>query len=209
MTITSIQEYDKKKVLIQLDGHLIFPLYKSETKTFRLQEGEEISQEAYEEIVKTLLPRRAKLRAMNLLLKRSYTREGLKRKLVEGKYPESIVTEALEYVESYGYINDDRYAEEYIRCYCETRSKRRIMQDLYAKGVDKETSECAWMRYEALNNPIDEVAQIKEVLRKKKYNPKSAERKESVRVMNYLYRKGYGMENIVYCMKCDDIFTNL
>ena len=204
MTITSIQEYDKKKVLIQLDGHLIFPLYKTECKEFNLKEGEEILPEIYAEIMERILPKRTKLRAMHLLQKRSYTREGLRRKLSEGKYPEQIIEEALDYVASYRYIDDDRYAEEYIRCYCESRSKRRIMQDLYAKGVSKEVAEAAWLRYEGLNHPIDEKAQIMELLRKKKYDSLHTERKEKIKIMNYLYRKGYSTENIMCCMECDE-----
>ena len=187
MTITSIQEYDKKKVLIQLDGHLIFPLYRSECKHFDLQEGEEIAPEIYNEIMDKILSKRVKLRAMNLLQKRSYTREGLRRKLEEGKYPEQVINEALDYVASYRYIDDDRYAEEYIRCYCESRSKRRIMQDLYAKGVEKEVSEAAWVRYEMLNQPVDEKMQIMELLHKKKYDPLHTEHKEKLKINYYHY----------------------
>lgn len=209
MTITSIQEYDKRKVLIQLDGHLIFPLYKSEVAKWHLLEGEDISAEVYSEIMEKILPKRARLRAIHLLQKRSYTRESLRRKLADGKYPEDIITEALDYVESYGYIDDERYAAEYIRCYCESRSKRRIMQDLFVKGISKDVAERAWTYHEALNEPVDEVAQIKELLRKKRFDAEIADHKETARVMNYLYRKGYSTENIMYCVKCDEYYTNL
>ncbi len=204
MTITAILEYDKRKVLIQLDEHLIFPLYKSEVNKFGLSENQDMPLEVYAEIMEEILPKRAKLRAMHLLQKRSYTREGLRIKLTEGKYPEHIITEAIDYMASYRYIDDERYAEEYIRCYCEKRSRRRIMQDLYAKGISKDVAERAWNHYEALNEPIDEMAQIKELLRKKQFDTQSADRKEVAKVMNYLYRKGYSTENISYCMKCQD-----
>lgn len=209
MTITSILEYDKRKVLIQLDGHLTFPLYKSEVDKLHLLEGEDISAEVYSQIMEKILPKRVKLRVMHLLQKRSYTREGLRRKLAEGKYPEDIIVEALDYVESYGYIDDERYAAEYIRCYCESRSKRRIMQDLFVKGISKDVAESAWMHHEALNEVVDEVAQIKELLRKKQFDAVGADRKETAKVMNYLYRKGYSTENIMYCVKCDEYYTSL
>lgn len=209
MIITSIQEYDKKKVLIRLDEHLIFPLYKTEVRRLGLEEGKEILAEAYGEIMEQILPKRVKMRAMYLLQKRSYTREGLRRKLEEGKYPKEIIEDALDYVESYRYIDDERYAEEYIRCYCESRSKRRIMQELYVKGVSKEQAESAWIRHELLNEPIDEIAQIKALLQKKKYDPTTAERKETARIMNYLYRKGYKSDSIFQCIKCDEYYTNL
>lgn len=209
MTITSIREYDKRKVLIQLDEHLIFPLYKAEVNKFHLSEGDDMPAEAYSEIMENILPKRAKLRAMNLLQKRSYTREALRRKLMEGKYPEYIVTKAIRYVESYGYIDDKRYAEEYIRCYGESRSKRRIMQDLLVKGIANEVAERAWEHYEAKNGPMNEISQIKALLRKKHYDARNADYKETMRIMNYLYRKGYGTENIISCMKCDELYTNM
>lgn len=200
MMITSIREYDKKKVLVQLDGHLIFPLYKGEVQKYHLAEGEELSQRVYTELVEEVLSKRVKLRAMNLLQKHSYTREGLRRKLLEGKYPDFLIEEALDYVTKYRYLDDDRYAQEYIRCYSENRSKRRIMQDLSAKGVCQEIIERAWEDYEAINAPVDEKAQVLELLRKKSFDASTADRKEAARMMSFLYRKGYGMDIINQCI---------
>ena len=203
MIVTDILDYDKRKVLVQLDGYLVFPMYKSEVTKYRLIKDAELSDAAYIDIVKVLLPKRVKLRAMELLKKRSYTRYGLKRKLLEGRYPEELVEEALDYVTSYGYLDDMRYTEEYIRCYCESRSKRRIMQDLFAKGVSTEVAEQAWQSYEAENQPVDEVAQIMELLRKKNFHPDTADSKETARIMNFLYRKGYSMESINFCIRTE------
>ncbi len=204
MTITSILEYDKRKVLVQLDEHFIFPLYKGEVMKYHLVQGEEITEEVYSEIIGEVLPKRVKLRAMNLLMKRSYTREGLRRKLAEGKYPDELIEIALDYVTSYNYLNDSRYAEEYIRCYCESRSKRRIMQDLYTKGVSSEVAENAWIKYEMQNETIDETEQITKLLHKKKFDAASADRKETAKIMSFLYRKGYSMDSIMRCMQCDE-----
>ena len=200
MIITSILEYDKRKVLIQVDEHCVFPLYKSEVNKWNLAEGCTMPLDIYADIMEKLLPKRVRLRAMHLLQRRSYTREGLRRKLTEGKYPEYIISDALDYMESYHYIDDERYAEEYIRCYCEKRSKRRILQDLYGKGISNEVAEGAWQRYEALNEPVDEEAQIRVLLQKKHYDAQCADHKETTRVMNYLYRKGYSIESIMRCM---------
>lgn len=203
MIVTDILDYDKRKVLVQLDEYLVFPLYKSEVTKYHVIKGAELSGEAYTELMEELLPKRMKLRAMHLLQKRSYTREGLKRKLSEGRYPEAIVEMALDYVTSYGYLDDMRYAEEYIRCYCESRSKRRILQDLSAKGVKADKAELAWQKYEAENSPANEDEQIMELLRKKHFDAGTADRKETMRIMNFLYRKGYGMDSIKRCIKAD------
>ena len=42
------------------------------------------------------------------------TEKKLRQKLVEGKYPEDIIDIALAYVKSYGYIDDEAYARDYM-----------------------------------------------------------------------------------------------
>lgn len=203
MLVTDIFDYDKRKVLVQLDGYLMFPLYKGEVTKYRLQKDCEISDAVRIEIVEGLLPKRVKLRAMNLLQKRSYTTVGLRRKLLEGHYPEAMVEAAIEYVTSYGYLDDVRYAEEYIRCYSEKRSKRRIMQDLFTKGISAVVAEQTWHQYELENIPVDEEGQIIELLCKKKFDTETADSKERIKMMNYLYRKGYSLDSINRCMKSE------
>ena len=73
MIVTGIEEMTKSRSKISIDGEFAFVLYKGELRHFHLLEGEEISEEDYEHIMKEILPKRAKLRAMNLLLKKDYT----------------------------------------------------------------------------------------------------------------------------------------
>ena len=204
MIVTDITEYNKKKVLIRLDEHLIFPLYIGEVHKYHIVSGEELSEEICRELLKNVLPKRVKLRAMNLLQKRSYTRMGLRHKLLESRYPDNMVDEALDYVMDYGYLDDSRYAEEYIRCFITSRSKRRILQELYNKGIDKETLDRVWTEFEAANEPVDEEAQIKSLLFKKHFNYEDADRKEIMKMMNYLYRKGYSADAIKRCISVDE-----
>lgn len=203
MIITAISEYDKKKVLVQLDWHLTFPLYKGELQKYHLKQGEQLSEDIYRELFEEVLSKRLKLRTMNLLQKRSYTREGLRKKLAEGNYPAFLIEDTLDYMASYRYIDDDRYAQEYIRCYSTSRSKRRIMQELYVKGISMETAQHAWEYQETVNAPVDEKAQIEELLRKKGFDAASADRKEILRMMNFLYRKGYSTDLIKQCIHMD------
>ncbi|MCP6059851.1 hypothetical protein NL388_31820, partial [Klebsiella pneumoniae] len=61
-----------------------------------------------------ILPKRAKIRAMHLLQKREYTVAQLKEKLEKGCYPERIIEDALDYVASFHYTDDLRFALQYI-----------------------------------------------------------------------------------------------
>ena len=204
MTVTDIIEYNTKKVLVRLDEHLVFPIYKGEIPKYHIICGEELSPEACRMLLEEVLPKRVKLRAMSLLQKRSYTRESLKRKLLENRYPEYMIEAALDYVTAYHYLDDDRYTEEYIRCYGATRSKRRILQELYRKGISQDIAERIWRQFEEENEPPDEVSQIRELMRKKGFYIDHADRKSIVKMMNYLYRKGYSTDNIRRCVSVEE-----
>ena len=82
-----------------------------------------------------VLPKRAKLRAMNLLQGREYTTAQLRTKLQQGYYPTEIIEQAIDYVAGFHYIDDLRYAVDYITYHEDSRSRRRIEQDLQGKGI--------------------------------------------------------------------------
>mgnify|MGYP001143073061 FL=1 len=73
MTVTKITEISKSRMKIEIDGETTFVLYKGEIRNGKIKEGEELEEKAYEEIMTKILPRRAKMRALNLLKGRSYT----------------------------------------------------------------------------------------------------------------------------------------
>lgn len=206
MEITNITEYNKTKVLVQLDEHLIFPLYKSELRIYRIAAGEELDEKVYQELFYEVLPKRVKMRAMHLLQKRDYTVAKLRQKLIESHYPENLVRIAVDYVSDYGYLDDVRYAENYIRSVCESKSRRKIEQDLYIKGVTAEDISAAWIRFEASDRSIDEVAQIKAYLQRKGYEAAKTDYKTTLKIMNALYRKGYSAEAIRKTIRVPDTY---
>ena len=82
MTVTAITEVSKKQCKICLDYELCFVLYKGELRQYGIAEGEELPEETRHKVLEELLPRRAKLRAMNLLQRRDYTERQLKDNLL-------------------------------------------------------------------------------------------------------------------------------
>ena len=144
MKVTRIEELTKSRSRVYLEEQFAFVLYKGELRSFHVAEGEELAPQDYETIMKQILPRRARLRAMNLLKGREYTVRQLHDKLRDGGYPEEIIADALAYVESFHYTDDLRYATAYITGHENSRSRRRIEQDLAARGIDPETAKKAW-----------------------------------------------------------------
>lgn len=194
MIVTKLVALDKKRSRVWLDEEFAFVLYKGELRRFKMVENAEISEKDYLEITQVILPKRAKLRAMNLLLKCSYTEKQLRDKLKDGEYSDEIINLAIDYVSSYGYIDDLRLAEEYIRNHIDSKSKRRLKMDLMNKGVSKDIIEKAFINTEDEGFTSDELEQAQNLLRKRGYyDCEKTERsaKEYAKQYNFLARKGF------------------
>ena len=206
MIVTAVEELSKSRSRVMIDGEVAFVLYKGELRLYHISVGEEITTKDYEAIMKEVLPKRAKLRAMNLLTKREYTEKQLRNKLREGQYPEKIIEEALSYVADFHYTDDLRYAVTYITDHESTRSRRRIEQDLTGKGICKETLERAWEEWEAKGGRQDEESMIRALLEKRKFNPETADWKERQKICAFLLRKGFSGEAVRRVLKSEFFF---
>lgn len=207
MIITKVVELTKSRVKIEIDGEFAFVLYKGELRVYGIKEGQEFAETAYNEIMTELLPKRAKLRAMNLLKSRSYTTAQLKEKLEMGGYPSKIAGEAIDYVASFGYVNDKQYAFDFIEYNKEAKSKNRIVNDLLKKGISSEVIEAAWEEAVGNNKQELEREQIIRWLQKKHFSSKTAAYEEKQKMMAFLYRKGFAIDTIRSVLSLD-ITTN-
>lgn len=203
MTVTDIVALDNKRSKIYIDGDFAFILYRGEIRSYGLHTGEEISSPVFIEITKTLIPKRAKLRAMNLLQKRDYTERKLRDKLKEGMYSEEIIDETIEYLKSYRYIDDERYAEDYIRYQMNIRSKNRIRQDLMGKGISQEVIDRLLTEAYSEENSDPELALCVNLLKKKHYDPDNTTYEEKQKIKAFLYRKGFGNDVISVALSLD------
>lgn len=201
MMVTQIVPITKSRSRILIDDKPAFVLYKGELRLFGLEENSEIAWEVYHRIMNEVLPKRAILRAMNLLKSKDYTEEELRRKLKGAEYPDSIAENAIQYVTSYGYIDDLRYAEGYISDYENRKTRKRIEMDLLRKGVSRTVMECAWREWEAKGGAADEKAMMEALLKKRNYDPLNASLKEKQRTYAFLMRKGFSADLIMDLLK--------
>ena len=191
MFVTQISGISKSRYRIYLDGQFAFVLYKGELRQYQIKENQELSEEIYQHIMTQILPKRAKLRSMNLLQSIDYTRKQLEDKLVLGEYPAECISEAIAYVESYGYIDDRRYARDFIEYNLQNKSKKRIETDLIRKGIAKDVIQEAFEELEVLGVEQDELAMACELLNKKKYCADTATKQEQQKMYGFLFRKGF------------------
>lgn len=196
MTVTQIEECSRSRIRVFIDEEFAFVLYKGELRSFHIRQGAELDEADYRQIMTELLPRRAKLRALNLLKSREYTVKQLGDKLKEGGYPEKIVEEALSYVAGYHYTDDLRYAVNFILRHEGSRSRRRIEQDLLGKGIDRPTLEKAWRDWEEQGGSQNEDEMVGELLAKKHFDPETAQLKERQRMYGFLMRKGFSQDTV-------------
>ena len=196
MQIVEITEMSRGRIRIRLENGTIFPLYRKEAAVFNISEGSELEVTAWDEICKTILQKRARKRAMYLLQKMDRTEQQLRAKRVQSEYPEEIVEDAIAYVRSYHYIDDVRYAENYVRCHQDTKSKMQIKIALTQKGVEREVIDHALE--ECLETDAEQL--ICRLLEKKRSNAETADEGERRRVYQYLARRGFRSSEILHCM---------
>lgn len=196
MTVTQLTDMGRGRYKVYIEDRPAFALYRGELNRLGIREGEEITEESLREIREEILPLRAKKRAMNLLQKREYTSSTLREKLRDGDYPEACIEEAVAYVESYGYVDDRRYTKDFIVYNLDRKSRMRIEQDLMRKGIHKDMIRAVFEELEESGTRQDEVAMIRGLLEKKKYDAKTADRQEKERLYASLYRKGFHADAI-------------
>lgn len=196
MTVTKIEKIDKKKSRIYIDERKAFVLYNSEIRKLEINLSEDISIDLYEYIMFEILKKRARSRALHLLEKQDRTKSQLIDKLKRSEYPEEIIDDAIEYVESYNYIDDMRYAKQYIRLGCYKKSKKQLFFDLQKKGIDKSV---ACIAYDEIAVEIDMKEEEDNIIRKiiaKKIPDNNATQKDIQKTYRYLLSKGFSYDEI-------------
>lgn len=136
---------------------------------------------------------RAKHRALYILERCDRTEQELRTRLSRNYEPE-IVEEAIRYVKQYDYINDKRYAVNYLKSRCQIKSRRQVEQELlYKKGISRDILEEASQETEAQ----DESLLIRRWMEKKHFSPETATQEEQRKLYQFLMRRGFQSEDIL------------
>jgi len=191
MIVTKLEELKKEKIKVYIDGEYHFLLYRKDVNAYKLHENEPISKDIYTDIIENIVLPRAKQKALAILKYMDRTEQELRQKLMQEQYTEDIIELAIEYVNSYHYLDDKRYACNYIRYKKDSKSKRQLQMELSQKGFCKEYIEQAFEEeYD------DENIAIQKAIAKKTLDVDSLSQKEKMKLANSLYRKGFKMDLI-------------
>ena len=113
-----------------------------------------------------------------------------------GDYVQAIAARQFCASESYGYVDDLRYAKSYIYYAGSSKSVRKIETELIAKGITKKIIDKAYQECEESNDLVDEEHIIENYLVKKKYDSENATEEERRKIIGFLYRKGFPLDKI-------------
>ena len=205
MLVSDIIPITKDRHRVVLDTGESFVLYKGELRTLKIAKGSDISDEMYDNIMHGILPKRAKLRMMNLLKTKDYTEYQLSKKLLDAGYPDDVVREALTYVKSFDYVDDLRFAKAYINDEASKRSRKEIWLKLSQKGIEKEVLDRAFADIFGSSSDaydvssFDEEEVIKKALIKKHFTGRE-DYEERQKLLAYFYRRGFEMDKVYRAM---------
>lgn len=178
------------KIHISIDGEYRLTVDEMYFTSLYLKDGQEITDEEYNELESTVNTRRAYNCAVSLLSRRDHSEKELMRKLKEKGYAEG-AEEAISKLKNSGYVDDERfcrlYATELIRL--KGFGRRRVEQELYLKGVSREI----------ISLVLEEIAFDTETLSdiiRRKYLSKMKDEKGKQRAINALMRLGYSYREI-------------
>ena len=191
MTVTEIVPVDKRRSKVILDDDFTLVLYRGELRRYSIEEGNEISGEVYQEIVKEILCKRARERVLFLLKSSDKTEQELRRKLKDGYYPQEAIDYAIIFLKEHRFINDQEYARRYVEFNSRRKSERQIKFELQRKGLDKDI-----IGDTLKEQPVDEAAIVREYIRKKRLVPEQMDAREKSKVMASLGRKGFSYEAV-------------
>ena len=193
MQVTCVEHLEKGKRKIHLDSGDSFILYRGEVRTLGLREGDILTEDVYRRIITEIIGKRVKIRALHLLEKMDRTESQLRKKLASGGYPQECIDEAIAYVYKFHYIDDLRYAQNYIRYSQDRLSRQQLKQKLMAKGVKRDDIELA-LEEEYLG---DEASQIRKLLQKRHYAGEGRETAEFRKTYQYILRRGFKSNDIL------------
>lgn len=195
MKIQNITELDKKKKKISLDNGECFALYHGEVRKYQLMDGMELKDSVYEEIIHEVLEKRARERMLYLLKDSDKTEKQIREKLESGYYPQSTIEAAVAFGKKYHYIDDERYAENFLQGRRKQSSRKELEYKLLQKGISKDI--CRKL-YESMGDgESQEEEAIERLLCKKNVDFSSITREERQKIYAYLMRKGFSYDTIL------------
>lgn len=192
MNISYVEKIPKKKVRVTLEDYESFVISEKDWNTFGYDIGDDLSEEFLSRLYHDYFLSKCRFKALSLLKSRDHSEKELIQKLKMSGYPDSVIRDTMTYIDSYHYIDDTRYAANYIAYKANHKSRKELTYALSLKGID-------------LNSIVendrdielpDDKKTIKNLLIKRWGEHPSPDLKEKERMTRYLARHGFGAGDV-------------
>lgn len=192
MQISYIEKIAGHKVRIFLDNDEKFIIDEKQWNAFELTIGDRIEEDFMDQLYNEYFLPQAKRKALLLLKSRDQSEKELIQKLKQSGYPDMVIRKAVDYVISFHYVDDERYAYNYIHFRGKNKSKKELEYELSRKGIDIHLLK----KDEIFLESHDDKEVIRNILDKRWGDKSELDFKEKERMTRYLVRRGFCASNI-------------
>ncbi len=172
-----------------VDSEYIGPIYKSDAVKFDIPESGDIPESSVMEL-RNIIYKRAANKAMNILAVREASKGDIISKLKLKNYTESTISDVIDMLYFYNYLDDRRYIESFVRSNMEKKSRSLIRQELSMKNVDMSLVDEIIDKL-FFENDIDADTIIRETIEKKFSGQDFSDEKVKRRIIAYMSRRGF------------------
>lgn len=196
MLVTRLEGITKKRIKVYLEEEYAFILYPQDLKQYHISEGKDVTQDTLKAIYKETVLRRAKQKAMHLLMRMDYSEYGMRQRLLKELYPVQAVEDTIQFLYRFHYLDDARYTEHYIIAKGTGMGYAELKRKLRAQGIEDAMIQSI---YDSMD--IDDNAVLREQMKKKLSGKGKPDEKEQKRVISYFMRRGFSYYQILDSMK--------
>jgi len=190
--ITELKPITKTKFHVFINGEYAFALRAADIKRHKLREGGEIKPDAYDAILREELPKRGREYLIRLLSVSDKTVYQVRGSMTRAGYPESVIDEVVDFGIRNRFLEDRRYAENYIDYRIHSKGRIGIRGDLSRKGIPADMIDEILDTYEA---EVD-IEAMRKLLEKKFPERTGADYNTRQKAAAFLARRGFPFDEI-------------
>ncbi|MCL2555717.1 MAG: RecX family transcriptional regulator [Firmicutes bacterium] len=184
------QKKNKNRVSIYVDGEFVLGLEEIVLIQERIKIGDEINEQRLKDVAFKSDINTAFNKAIKYLGSRLHSKKEIEKYLFSKEYDNEIVDLVINKLNEYGYINDENFANEFIKSYSKKYGKHYVCMRLKEYGVDRDI-------IDRLLNYSDNDS-LKRVAEKYLSTRKDVSKQK---LYGYLYSKGYSSDDILFAIE--------
>lgn len=208
MALVRLVPKGKTGALLSVDGDAVGPVRIKDMQFMNVSDGDDISEKKLAELLRDYVLPAGKKKALDLLLCSERTEYELRKRLLAEGYGDSVIDSVFTYVKQFPYLNDERFALNYLYSYGGKKSMAMLRAGLREKGVSEDLIESAVTQYteerKAESNDADtpdeaedlETKTLRNLIHKKAPEGTPLTRDQREKICTSFLRKGFSYSTI-------------